>query len=85
MNSGSEERIDSVPWQYKISEKMESANRGEAERCLRFAKSTKDVGKARRFAEKSYRLCPTPECRGGFSLVGYSIYHTPPYKSGPSK
>ena len=64
MSSGSEERTDS---QYKISEKMESANRGEAERCLRFAKSTKDVGKARRFAEKSYRLCPTPECRGGLA------------------
>ena len=55
---------------------MESANRDEAERCLRFAKSTKDVGKARRFAEKSYRLCPTPECRGGLAwLVILFIAH----------
>ena len=56
---------------------MESANRDEAERCLRRAKSTRDMEKARRWAEKSFRLFPAPECRGGFAraqkMAGHSM------------
>ena len=45
--------------------KMESANRDEAERCLRYAQTAKDKKEARRWAEKSYRLYATTECQGG--------------------
>lgn len=46
---------------------MDTANKSEAERCLELAKKARDngdVGKARRMAEKSLRLCSTQKAKG---------------------
>ena len=51
---------------------METANRDEAERCLKLAREAKAAGqmdKAKRLAEKSVRLCSTEQARGERSLV----------------
>lgn len=50
---------------------METANRSEAERCLKLAREAKRDGqadRAKRLAEKSVRLCPTQQATSEWSL-----------------
>ena len=49
---------------------METANKSEAERCLGIAVEARkggDIGRARRLASKSLRLCFTQQAKGKFA------------------